>query len=110
MRPGPVGSGFCDRYDGGFQCGCGEGGMASVDECERALTTLAARLAAADPAAKRKAAVDRTLTCRLTDLDVTFGGRLHGGELLDIHVVERPDAEVKMAMSSDDLVKLVDGQ
>lgn len=83
--------------------------MASVDECEQALHTLAARLAAADPEAKRKAAVDRTMTCTLTDHGVVFGGRLHDGELVDIRRVPRADAQVKMAMTSDDLIKLVAG-
>lgn len=84
--------------------------MASVEECAQALATLAARLAAADGHAKRKAAVDRSLTCTLTDLHVVFGGRLHDGELLDIRQVDRADAQVKMAMTSDDLVALVAGR
>jgi hypothetical protein len=84
--------------------------MASVDDCAQALSTLAARLATAHPTAKRKAAVDRTMTCSITDLGVIFGGRLRDGELLDIRPVDSADAQVKMAMSSDDLVKLVAGE
>lgn len=84
--------------------------MASVDACQQALSTLAARLAAADPSAKRKASVDRTMTCTLTDLGITFGGRLHDGDLVDIRQVSSADAQVKMAMTSDDLVRLVAGE
>jgi hypothetical protein len=89
--------------------GDGKDGMASLEECEQALRKLAARLADADPEAKRKAAVDRSMTCTLSDLGVTFGGRLHGGELLDIAQVAHPDGQVKMTMTSDDLIKLVAG-
>jgi alkyl sulfatase BDS1-like metallo-beta-lactamase superfamily hydrolase len=84
--------------------------MASVEECETAFHSLAARLATADPAAKRKAAIDRSMTCTLSDLAVVFGGRLRDGDLLDIRQVDRPDAQIKMTMTSDDLLKLVDGE
>jgi hypothetical protein len=84
--------------------------MASVAECEQALHRLAARLADADPAARKKAALDRSMTCTLRDLDVIFGGRLHDGELLDIRKVDSADAQVKMTMTSDDLIKLVAGE
>ena len=49
--------------------------MASVDECRQALHDLAARLDAnAEPADKLD--FDRTLACRITDLDAAFHGRL----------------------------------
>jgi putative sterol carrier protein len=85
--------------------------MASVEECARAFHELAARLAAADPAARKRADFDRTLSCTLRDLDVTFAGRLHGGELTDIREVDGDaKAQVRMAMTSDDLIALVAGQ
>jgi putative sterol carrier protein len=84
--------------------------MASVEECERAFHGLAAKLAGADQAAKQKTGFDRSLTCTLRDLRVTFGGRLRHGELLDIRQVNKPDAQIRMTMSSDDLLKLVAGE
>lgn len=84
--------------------------MASVEECEQAFHGLAAKLAGADPAARQKASFDRSLTCTLKDLKVTFAGQLRGGQLVDIHQVDKPDAQVKMTMSSDDLLKLVAGE
>lgn len=84
--------------------------MATVEECEVALHQLADRLANADPQHRTKASFDRTLTCTLRDLKVVFGGRLHDGTLTDIRQVERPDAQVRMSMSSDDLLRLVNGQ
>jgi hypothetical protein len=88
--------------------------MATVEECERALGTLADRLAQADPEARRRNAFDRSLSCRLTDLDVVFAGQLRDGLLTDIRRIEDPGtdgaagAQVKLTMSSDDLVKMVD--
>jgi hypothetical protein len=83
--------------------------MASVAECEQALHDLAARLAAADRTTRSKAELDRTVSCTLRDLGVIFGGRLHAGDLLDIRQVDTADAQVRMSMSSDDLIKLVHG-
>lgn len=84
--------------------------MATVGECEQAFRGLADKLAAADPDARKKAAFDRTLACTLRDLDVIFAGRLHDGTLSDIRQVNTADAQVRMTMTSDDLLKLVDGE
>jgi alkyl sulfatase BDS1-like metallo-beta-lactamase superfamily hydrolase len=84
--------------------------MATVAECEAAFEQLAQRLADADPAARKRAAFDRTLSCTLRDLDVIFAGRLHEGLLLDIHQADSNQAQIRMTMSSDDLLKLVDGK
>ena len=84
--------------------------MASVEECEGAFRALAGRLAAVDPAQRKHTSLDRSLSCSLTDLDVYFGARLHNGELTDIRQVDSPDAQVKLRMTSDDLVALTDGE
>jgi SCP-2 sterol transfer family protein len=84
--------------------------MASVAQCERAFAVLAERLANADPEVRRRNSFDRTISCRLTDLDVIFAGRLHGGLLTDIRQVDDASAQVKLAMVSDDLIKLVDNR
>lgn len=83
--------------------------MASVEDCERALGALADRLAE-NAAARRSVSFDRSLTCTIRDLDVIFAGRLKGGQLVDIRRTPGKDAQVKLAMSSDDLVALVDGR
>ncbi|MEO8889433.1 MAG: SCP2 sterol-binding domain-containing protein [Jatrophihabitantaceae bacterium] len=84
--------------------------MATTAECERAFRMLADRLANADQSARKKAAFDRTLTCKITDIDVIFGGRLRDGSLTDIKQVDKRDAQVRMSMTSDDLIKLVAGE
>lgn len=81
--------------------------MATADECEQAFHTLAERLAASD---QGKNALDRSLSCRLTDIDTIFGAQLKDGRLTDIRRVDKPDAQIKLAMSSDDLVKFVAGE
>jgi alkyl sulfatase BDS1-like metallo-beta-lactamase superfamily hydrolase len=83
--------------------------MATVAECETAMHDLAARLAGADAEHRRKADLDRTLSCTLPDLQVTFAGHLHDGQLDDIRQVDSAAAQVRLTLSSDDLVKLVAG-
>lgn len=84
--------------------------MATVAECEQAFHTLASRLAATDPDTRKKSSFDRSLSCHLPDLGVIFGARLHDGTLSDIREVDKADAQVKLKMDSDDLVRLVAGQ
>jgi hypothetical protein len=83
--------------------------VATVEECEQALADLADRLAA-NASAQRRVSFDRSLTCTIRDLEVIFAGRLNGGRLIDIRRTADKDAQVKLAMTSDDLVALVAGE
>ncbi|MEV4772109.1 SCP2 sterol-binding domain-containing protein [Micromonospora humida] len=83
--------------------------MASVDECRQALRDLADRLDRhAD--ASGKIDLDRTLACRITDLETAFHGRIEGGRLVDLADGDDPKAKIALVTSSDDLVALVHGQ
>jgi putative sterol carrier protein len=82
--------------------------VATVEQCEQALHTLAQRLADND-GSRRKTGFDRSLTCTIRDLEVVFAGRLADGQLLDIGRATTRDAQVKLTMTSDDLLALVDG-
>ncbi|MEV0157466.1 SCP2 sterol-binding domain-containing protein [Micromonospora sp. NPDC050686] len=83
--------------------------MASVDECRQALRELAARLDRhAD--VQDRIDLDRTLACRVTDLDTAFHGRLAGGRLVDLTDGDDPKAKIVLSAASDDLVALVHGQ
>ena len=84
--------------------------MATIEECEQAFQGLAGKLAGVDARTRQKAALDRSISCRITDLDVIFRGQLRDGGLRDIHQVDRPDAQVKLALASDDLVQLTAGE
>lgn len=84
--------------------------MASVKECERALKSLADRLAAVDPEQRAKYVVERTVSCHIPDLDVVFTGRLGEDGLSDVHRTDDgQSAQVRLAANSDDLLALADG-
>jgi Alkyl sulfatase C-terminal len=83
--------------------------VATVEQCEQALHELSGRLANSD-SSRRKVTFDRTMTCAIRDLDVIFSGRLKDGQLIDIGQATSRDAQVRLTMSSDDLLALVAGQ
>jgi hypothetical protein len=87
-----------------------EDGMATVEECEKAFHDLAARLSAVDPQQRKKVALDRSLSCTLRDLGVIFAAQLRDGELRDIRQVNKADAQIRLSVSSDDLIRLTSGQ
>ncbi|HEY3090825.1 MAG TPA: SCP2 sterol-binding domain-containing protein [Jatrophihabitantaceae bacterium] len=84
--------------------------MATVEECEQALRDLAAKLAAMDKHKRSQVVLDRSLSCTLRDLGVIFAGQLRDGALRDIRQVPNADAQIKLAMASDDLLKLTSGE
>jgi putative sterol carrier protein len=86
------------------------GGMASLAQCRRALHDLVDRLAEVDPELRRKHSVDRTLSCYIPDLDVTFSGVLTEQGLDDITEEPRPEAQVRLTVDSDDLLALCRGE
>ncbi|MBQ1110170.1 SCP2 sterol-binding domain-containing protein [Streptomyces anulatus] len=86
--------------------------MATMAECRSALRRLSDNLAAAEGDVRGTAALDRSLSCHIKDLDITFTGRLAEGRILVRDTVEGPPrekAEIRLAMTGDDLVALVDG-
>ncbi|WP_405579904.1 SCP2 sterol-binding domain-containing protein [Streptomyces sp. NBC_01190] len=87
--------------------------MATIEECRAALDRLAANLAAADGDLKAAAALDRSLSCRITDLDITFVGRLTGGRIEDVTTVPgapADKAQIRLTTKGDDLVAMVGGE
>lgn len=83
--------------------------MASVDECRQALHELAARLADNADEVRDRVSLDRTLACRITDLDAAFHARLADGRLVDIADGDDPRAKIALNIGSDDLLALVRG-
>ncbi|MEU3913115.1 sterol-binding protein [Streptomyces sp. NPDC029721] len=87
--------------------------MATIQECRAALDRLSDNLAGADGGVRGAAALDRSLSCHITDLDVTFAGRLEGGRIRVDALTPGPPrakAEIRLAMSGDGLLALVDGE
>ncbi|OPC83485.1 sterol-binding protein [Embleya scabrispora] len=84
--------------------------MATVEECRTALEELSAKMGRAEGDTRKAAQLDRSLSCHVTDLDVTFSGRLRDGALHDIDTEPRTEkAQIRLAMTGDDLVALVAG-
>ncbi len=84
--------------------------MATMEQCMTALEGILGDLAA-KPAAQ---GLDRSLSCRLTDLRQVVRGRLARGSVRELRA--EPDgeslekADIRLTMTSDDLVALTDGQ
>lgn len=86
--------------------------MVTMAECRSALDRLSDNLAGADGDVRSAAALDRSLSCHIKDLDATFTGRLKNGriEVLDQHPgPPREKAQIRLAMTGDDLLAMVDG-
>lgn len=87
--------------------------MATIQECRAALDKLAENLATAQGEVRRAAAMDRSVSCHLTDLDTTVVGRLTQGRIRVVDTVPGPPehrAQIRLAMTGDDLVALVRGE
>lgn len=82
--------------------------MATLEECRTAVEGLAGRMRTADG---KPALFERTLSCHVPDLDVTFAGALRGGELVGLTTEPQPKpAQIRVTAASDELVAMVDGR
>ncbi|MEU9998029.1 SCP2 sterol-binding domain-containing protein [Streptomyces sp. NPDC050848] len=87
--------------------------MATIEECRSALDRLSDNLLRADGEVRSATALDRSLSCHITDLDTTFTGRLTDGRIQVRDTVQGPPpdkAQIRLAMTGDDLVAMVDGE
>jgi predicted lipid carrier protein YhbT len=81
--------------------------MATAQEARSALERIAARLTEVDADELAKHVVERTISCRVPDLDLIFLTRIHRGGLDEFQTVGDADtAQVRLTVSSDDLVAL----
>ncbi len=83
--------------------------MATMEQCEAALHTLAERMATASQG-RDTSEFRRTVSCRVPDLSGEFRAQLEDGTLHDIVEGEAPDAQITLTASSDDLVALTNGE
>jgi predicted lipid carrier protein YhbT len=84
--------------------------MATTTQCRKALENLAGRLRAVDEEDRKRHAFDRTLSCHVPDLDITFSGELRDGHIVGITTEAAPKAQVRLTATSDDLVALTEGE
>lgn len=83
--------------------------MANEEQSRAALDRIARRLGEVDPERFAEHVVERTISCRISDLGLAFGSRLHDGGLDPFTPEPDPrSAQVRITISSDDLVALAD--
>lgn len=86
--------------------------MADIHEVRAAIARLGVLLDDADPETRRRIP-DRSVSAWIKDLDVAFAGRLESGDLVDIHEIppdRRDAAHLRLTLSSDDLLEVVEGR
>jgi predicted lipid carrier protein YhbT len=82
--------------------------MATAEECRTALESLTGRIASMDSKDRAAHLLDRTLSCRVTDLGITFVTRLSpdGTEPIKIADNGTPQAQVRFTADSDTVVAI----
>jgi hypothetical protein len=88
--------------------------VATKDECAAALDRLAGKLGELDGERRAKNSLERTVSCTVPDLRVSFHGRLKDARLMDVVAYDDParvpNAQIRLTIPSDDLPALVDGR
>jgi predicted lipid carrier protein YhbT len=85
--------------------------LASKEEVERHLRDLIARFDRSDDGAsklRRALPERRVLALRVSDLGTDYWTELEGGRLGELHNGSRPDGDILMTASSDDLVDVIE--
>lgn len=82
--------------------------MATAAECRKALESLTGRLADMDAKDRAAKLADRTLSCRVPDLGVTFLTRLgpHGTDPIIEASAGASAAQIRFTAKSDDVVAI----
>lgn len=82
--------------------------MATAAECRKALESLTGRLADMDAKDRAAKLADRTLSCRVPDLGVTFLTRLgpHGADPIVEARAGASAAQIRFTAKSDDIVTI----
>ena len=82
--------------------------MASAEECREALPTLSRRLTDMSPQDRASYFGNRSMSCHVTDLDVTFVTRFtdSGATPVTEAKPDDPPADIKLTANSDDVISL----
>jgi predicted lipid carrier protein YhbT len=82
--------------------------MATAEECRQALEKLTSRLSQLDAQARQTHLLDRTLSCHVSDLGVTFVTRLgqHGADAITEGGDGQPPAQIRFTARSDDVIAI----
>jgi hypothetical protein len=82
--------------------------MATEDECRTALESLTGRISEMDAELRRARLIDRTLSCHIPDVGVTYLTRLgpHGADPIKEVDDAKPAAQIRFTAKSDDVVAI----
>jgi predicted lipid carrier protein YhbT len=82
--------------------------MATADECHTALESLTGRISEMDAEVRKAKLIDRTLSCHVSDLGITFLTRLgpHGADPIKEVADARSSAQIRFTAKSDDVVAI----
>ena len=82
--------------------------MASAEECREALQTLTGRLAEMNPKDRASYFGQRSMSCHVTDLGVTFVTRFtdQGAEPVTEAKPDDPPADIRLTGNSEDVISL----
>ena len=82
--------------------------MATAEECRQALEDLTGRIAEMDEADRQAHLVDRVISCKVSDLGVTFVTRIGPNGATPVMEANgsEPPAQVRFTAKSDDLVSI----
>jgi len=84
--------------------------MATAEECRAALESLTGRIANMDARTREAHLLDRTLSCRVPDLGLTFVTRLgpDGAEAVKVAEDGAPQAQVRFTADSNTVIGIAD--
>jgi hypothetical protein len=81
--------------------------MATAEECRQALEDLTGRIAEMDPADREAHLVDRLISCKISDLGVTFVTRLGPDGATPVREANGSESpQVRFTAKSDDLIAI----
>jgi hypothetical protein len=82
--------------------------MATAEECRMALESLTSRLSEMDASVRQAKLIDRTLSCHVSDLGLTYLTRLgpHGADPIKEAHDGFPAAQIRFTAKSDDVVAI----
>jgi predicted lipid carrier protein YhbT len=84
--------------------------MATQEQCRKALEDLTGRLSNPDVLERAAKLGEKTLSCRVTDLGVTFVTQLspQGAEPVTEATEDTPPAQIRVVANSDQIVAIAD--
>jgi predicted lipid carrier protein YhbT len=85
--------------------------VATREEVDRTLRALVGRLAGADMDGAKLPSDARVIAVEITDLELTYRAEYAGGKIRKLRVVKAlEDADVRIAVSGDELIALANGK